>query len=260
MTVVVVTGGHPFDRDAFTAMLDAVIDGDWRHLEQPAAAEQLADASHDADALVFYDMPGIEFTRADPPVRFTDPPPSVVDGFASMLDRGVPMVFLHHAIAGWPTWDAYARMIGGRFHYAPADFGGLAYPASGYRHDVVHEIEVLAPDHPICAGLGTVFTITDELYLFPVRESAVVPLMRSRAGFTSDAFFSADLAIRGERDSRRDWTHPDASALVAWVHQVENSPVAYIQFGDGPETYADPNYRTVVGNAIRWAAAQAPAG
>jgi len=32
------------------------------------------------------------------------------------------------------------------------------------------------------------------------------------------------------------------------------SPIAYIQFGDGPGTYADPNYRRIVANAIRWAA------
>jgi hypothetical protein len=30
--------------------------------------------------------------------------------------------------------------------------------------------------------------------------------------------------------------------------------VAYIQFGDGAATYADPNYRRVLGNAVDWAA------
>jgi type 1 glutamine amidotransferase len=256
----VVTGGHPFDRKAFFAMLDVVVDGTWRHLEQPPAAARIADASLDADVVVFYDMPGVEFTRADPPVRLVDPAAAVVDGFDRMLERGVPMVFLHHAIAGWPTWDAYARLIGGRFHYAAARFEGVDHPASGYRHDVTHEIEVVDPAHPICAGLDPVFTLTDELYLFPVIESGVVPLLRSRASFSSDEFFSADLAIRGERDSRRGWDHPAGSALVAWTRREGNSPVAYIQFGDGPDTYADPNYRTVLGNALRWAAAHASAG
>jgi type 1 glutamine amidotransferase len=253
VTALVVTGGHPFDHDAFFAMIDAVVDGEWRHLEQPAAAARLADASLDADVVVFYDMPGIEFTGADPPVRFSDPGPEVVDGFARMTERGVPMVFLHHAIAGWPTWDGYGRMIGGRFHYAPARFDGIDLPASGYRFGVTHEIEVVDPGHPICAGLDPVFTLTDELYLFPVIESDVTPLLRSRAAFTSAEFFSADLAIRGERGSRRGWEHPAGSRLVGWVRREGRSPIVYLQCGDGPDTYADPNFRTVLGNALRWA-------
>ena len=255
MKALVVTGGHSFDHDAFFAMVDAVVVGEWRHLEQPAAATRLADASIDADVVVFYDLPGVEFTRADPPVRFSEPGPEVIDGFARMTTRGVPMVFLHHAIAGWPTWDAYSRMIGGRFHYAPGRFGGVDLPASGYRFDVTHEIEVVDPDHPICAGLDPVVTLTDELYLFPVIESDVTPLLRSRASFTSDEFFSADLAVRGERDARQGWSHPPGSALIAWARREGNSPIVYIQSGDGPGTHRDPNFRTIVANALRWAVA-----
>jgi len=256
----VVTGGHPFDRDAFLAVFDEIVGLDWTHLEQPSAAEQLATAAESADVVVFYDMPGVKFTRSDPPVVFAEPSVAAVSQFEELLDRGVPLVFLHHAIAGWPTWDAYAAAIGGRFHYAPARFAGIDYPASGYRFDVEHEVEVIDPTHPICAGLEPVFTITDELYLFPVMEADVVPLMRSGARFESDHFFSADLAIRGERGSQRGWEHPAGSALVAWIKQARNSPVAYIQFGDGPATYADENYRRVIGNVVRWAAGQSPAG
>ena len=41
---------------------------------------------------------------------------------------------------------------------------------------------------------------------------------------------------------------------MAWTKTVGASPIAYIQFGDGPVTYADPNFRRIVSNAIRWAA------
>ncbi|MBJ7426039.1 MAG: hypothetical protein JHD22_03800, partial [Ilumatobacteraceae bacterium] len=50
------------------------------------------------------------------------------------------------------------------------------------------------------------------------------------------------------------WTHPAGSNVVAWVKKAGNSPLAYLQFGDGPVTYGDPNFRRVLSNAITWAA------
>ena len=70
-------------------------------------------------------------------------------------------------------------------------------------------------------------------------------------------FKSSGLAIRGQRDSNEGWTHPAGSDLVGWVKHAGNSPIAYLQFGDGPQTYADTNYRRVLGNAVRWAASDA---
>ena len=78
--------------------------------------------------------------------------------------------------------------------------------------------------------------------------------MRSRHEFVDENFYSSNLAVRGQRNERGDWMHPPGSNLVAWVKNAGNSPLAYVQFGDGPQTYADDNYRTVIDNAIRWAA------
>ena len=38
------------------------------------------------------------------------------------------------------------------------------------------------------------------------------------------------------------------------MKRARNSPLVYLQPGDGPATYADPNYRRLVENAIRWTA------
>jgi type 1 glutamine amidotransferase len=255
--VLLVTGGHPFDRDAFLAVFDDRLfdDVEVTHIEHPDALAILtADGTAGHDVLVMYDMPGIEFTRGDPPARFVAPPPEVVEGYAGLLEAGRGMVFLHHAIASWPAWPDFAEIVGGRFHYQPAQLGGRAWPDSGYRFDVTHTVEVLEPDHPLAAGLPDVFEITDELYLFPVLAEQVVPVMRSRHRFVDSGFYSADRAIRGERDSRAGWSHPPGSDLVAWVKHAANSPVAYVQFGDGPGTYADPAYRRAVANAVAWAA------
>ena len=253
--IMVVTKGHPFNHDAFFEVWDALAPGRWTHCEHPEAATLLSpDATSEFDCVVFYDMPGIRFTKADPPTEFLRPPDSFLRDFEALREAGKPLVFLHHAIAGWPAWEEYAHIVGGRFHYRPAVLNGTRYPDSGYRFDVRHTVEVLAPDHPVCAGLGKSFELTDELYLFPVLEADVVPLLRTSFDMTDTSqFYSADLAIRGERDSNENWTHPAGSQLVGWTKHSRNSPVVYLQFGDGPETYADTSFRRVVSNAVNWA-------
>ena len=257
--LLVVTGGHPFEPAPFFAVFDAIAPGRWTHAEQPAAASLLnPDDCAGFDVIVFYDMPGIRFTRADPPTDTPMPGADLQAGLRALLDEGKGLVFLHHAIGGWPAWEEYAHIIGGRFHYQPATLAGIAYPDSGYRFDVTHRVEVVDPTHPICAGLGDGFTITDELYLFPVLTDEVVPLLRTTFALDDPSqFWSTDLAIRGRRNANDGWTHPSGSDLVGWVKHAGNAPVAYLQFGDGPQTYADLNYRQVLANAVGWAASDA---
>jgi type 1 glutamine amidotransferase len=251
----VVTKGHPFDAPAFSAVFDSIEGIRWNHVEHPEALELVEpERAAEFDVFVMYDMPGIVFTRSDPPADFPPPPPGYPEAFRRLLDDGKGMVFLHHAVAGWPAWPGYAEIVGGRFHYQPAELDGVDYPDSGYRHDVDHVVEVLDSAHPICAGLDASFRLTDELYLFPVLEDRVHPLMRSTYEFVDANFYSADRAIRGNRDDSTGWHHPPGSDLVAWTKTEGASPIAYVQFGDGPVTYADVNYRRVVANAIRWAA------
>lgn len=245
--VLVVTGGHPFEAEPFFAVFDELDGiGSWHPATTPEVGH---------DVVVCYDMPGFRFTRADPPVEFVDPTDEHRRVLAELLDAGTGLVFVHHAVAGWPTWPEYAEIVGARFHYQPAALRGVDYPDSGYRFDVRHTVEVLDPAHPVCAGLGGSFELTDELYCFPVLTDSVVPLLRTTFP-THDAgrFYSADLAIRGRRNDNTGWTHPPGSDLVGWVKHAGRSPVAYLQFGDGPVTYADPAFRRVLRNAIVWAA------
>jgi uncharacterized protein len=254
--VLVVTGGHPYQPEPFFTVFDAIAPNAWTHIAQPEAAMQLNSAyCSPFDVIVFYDMPGIYFTKADPPTEMPLPPQTFVDGMHELLDDGKPMVFMHHAIAGWPSWPEYAEIVGGRFHYQPAELRGVAYPDSGYRFDVAHRVEIIDNTHPICDGLGEGFTLTDELYCFPVLADSVVPLMRTTFPIhDTSQFYSADLAIRGARNTNDGWVHPPGSDLVGWVKNARRSPIAYLQFGDGPVTYADALFRRVLSNAIHWAA------
>jgi uncharacterized protein len=67
-------------------------------------------------------MPGITFVDGES-VR-TDPPEDFRQRFLEMLDAGQGFVFLHHAMSAWPSWPAYADIIGGRFHYTPGELHG----------------------------------------------------------------------------------------------------------------------------------------
>ena len=253
---LLITKGHPFEREPFFQAFEHWSDIRTTAVEQPAAQLFFApEHAADWDAFVLYDMPGIQF-QAGGGVRFEDPPESLRRNLTALLERGHGFVFLHHAIAGWPSWPEYADWLGGRFHYAPAELRGQQWPDSGYQLGVQQQISVVA-DHPVTQGLGSGFEIEDELYLCPVFEDEVTPLLRSDARFEDDAFYSADAAIHGRMFSREGWSHPRGSNLVGWTKRVGRSPIVYLALGDGPAAYANPAFRTLVGNAIRWVASEA---
>ena len=73
--VAVVTKGHPFDAPAFFDVFDSNADIEWTHVEHPEAMDLVEpDRAAEFDVFVMYDMPGIDFTRADPPASFRTPP------------------------------------------------------------------------------------------------------------------------------------------------------------------------------------------
>jgi type 1 glutamine amidotransferase len=108
--------------------------------------------------------------------------------------------------------------------------------------------------HPVTAGLPQYFTVRDELYLCPVFEDTVTPLLRSHHAFIDTNFHSAFRAITGNPGTREGWSHPEGSALVGWAKHHRASPIVYLQGGDDATALADPHYRQLVHNAIHWVA------
>lgn len=253
---LVAVRGHPFDRSAFDAMFQAMEGISATMVDQPAAALLMnPEGMRGFDALVLYDMPGLDFQAGAGSPAYLAPGAELQDGLRSLFKEGKGVVALHHALAGWPTWDEYHAWLGGQFLYHPGTVRGEPKPDSGYCHDIDYFVEVVA-DHPVTLGIPKSFPIRDELYLCPVFEDAVTPLLRSRASFSREHFWSADLAVRGEINSREGWEHPPGSNLIGWTRQVEASRLVYLQPGDGPSAYDNPHYRRLIENAIHWVAAQ----
>lgn len=250
--ILVATKGHPFDKAAFFALFDAMRGVTWTHVEQPAAAQLLSpEAAASFSALVFYDVPGLQFRTPAPP-RMIEPTAAMRDGFERLLRAGKPLIFLHHAAAGWPAWDRYAEVVGARFFYQPGTYKGRAYPASGYLFPVRYRAKPVA-EHPVTAGLEEGFELEDELYLFDLLEPDIVPLLEAEFAFERDRFHSAAEALAGRMRSREGWDHPPGTALIAWARRVEASPVVYIQCGNDGATFGHPSFRTLLANAVAWA-------
>ena len=254
--MLTVTGGHRVDLDAFAEMMAAVA-GErgwrWAHAVHPGASAWLdGDAPKRWSAILLHDLCGLELRRGEPPTAI-DPDPADIDRLGGMLAAGQGLVVLHHALASWPAWDAWADAVGGRFLYAPASLRGAAWPSSGTRI-ATYDVDVVAPDHPVCAGVGDL-TLHDELYLCPVFTDEVVPLVRARVDMDPHLFTSTyEHVLVGEADAPDCDGHPPGTDLVVWATAAGPSPIVYVQPGDSAATFAVPGFRRLVGNAIEWVA------
>ncbi|OJJ21604.1 hypothetical protein BKI52_13905 [marine bacterium AO1-C] len=252
INALLVTKGHAFQEIPFFSMIDDLGTWDdevtinWKHVKHPKALAAFEPArTDDYDVVVFYDMPGVVFTNNPAqPFQHAEPPAEFKKNFMDLVDKGKGMVFIHHAIGGWPTWKEYTELIGGKFQFMPGEVGGKNYPGSGYRFYEPQTISVLDTSHPIVEGLGTAFKMRDEVYLYPVLEDDVVPLLRSDFNFVSENFANGGLGFK---------EHPKGSDLIAWVRASGKSPIAYLQPGHGPQIYSDNNYKRLIVNAIKWA-------
>ena len=251
LNILLVTRGHPFDRDTFFDVFDSNPEIQYSNVEHPAAQFMFnPEMAKRFDCYVQYDMPGVQFGDAGP--EYPEPPEFYKEGVRAMGEAGCPLVIMHHAAAAWPAWPEWAEIVGGHFLYTPMKSRGVHKPDSGYNIDVSHRVSPVL-DHPITAGIKP-FKIVDEVYLSQVFEDSVIPLFTSDWEFTRNNFYSAaNAVVRGELNSNDDWHHDNGSNLVGWIKTYKNAPVVYLQFGDGPSAYENPNFRRILAQAIKWA-------
>jgi type 1 glutamine amidotransferase len=251
--LLAITGGHRFDLEAFDAMLAAVCDTlgwEWAHATQPDAQRWLRpEHAGRWNAIVLHDVPGLGLARgAEPAPRA--PSAEVREGVLGLLAAGQGIVATHHALAGWPTWDDWAGVLGGRFLYAPGRLRGTDLPASGYRM-ATYRVDVVDPCHPVCGGVEPV-EVTDELYLCPVFEDEVTPLLATDADISAATMIDTYREVRfGERATAIEQR---GSRLVGWARVHGPSHIVYVLPGHSGATMRHPQYRLLLANACAWVA------
>ena len=127
---------------------------------------------------------------------------------------------------------------------------GEEYLDSGYRHDVKYVASPVG-NHPIIKDIDP-FEVTDELYLSHVFENDVTPFLQSDYSFTKENFYSAAQALEGKLYSNEGWSHIDTSNVIGWTKKYGNSPIVYIQCGDGPSAYENKNIRKLIQQSLEW--------
>ena len=104
LNVLVITGGHDFDRKSFFEMFDSFDKITYQELKHPEANMQLGQIDPKTfDAVVFYDMPK---TISD----------TEKESYYKLLKVGKGLLFLHHSLASYQDWKEFKTIIGGKYH------------------------------------------------------------------------------------------------------------------------------------------------
>jgi type 1 glutamine amidotransferase len=142
------------------------------------------------------------------------------------VEAGGGIVVLHHALLDYQTWTWWSEeVVGGRYRLQRE--GGA--PSSSVSND--QQIAVtLAAAHPVLDGIAP-FRIQDETYKNLYFSPKIHPLL------TTD--------------------NPTSDVNVAWIGPCATARVVAIQLGHGRSAFRHPSYRTLVHNAVRWAAGKA---
>ncbi|RVQ68674.1 ThuA domain-containing protein [Croceicoccus ponticola] len=243
--------GHAFDRNAFEDMFRAC-GAEPTIVDQPAASAMIeADLLGDYDAIALHDMWGLDFRapRDERPAS-VEPSDALKAGWQTILSRGTGVLAIHHAIAAWPAWDDYARMLGGRFLYRDGMLDGAMRQDSGYCPDVFYRART--EPHAVTRGVADEIDFLDELYAMEVLDSeGLEPILTRVTDIEPGRFISAKKAVR-RIEGGPDWSPSSDNRLLGWAKTAGHSRVVYLQPGDGPQTFAHGEYRALITNALRW--------
>jgi type 1 glutamine amidotransferase len=213
--VLLVTGGHPFEKEQFFKLFQDNPDITYQAVEHPHAHALLkAEAAKQYDVIVTYDY-GQKITeeaKAD---------------FVARLKEGKGLVVLHHAIAAYPAWPEYWNIIGAHYYLAATNVHGVLKPRSAWKEGMDFRLHIPDPAHPVTRGLSD-FDIHDETYKWFDVAKDCHPLV------TTD--------------------EPESNNVIAWAKTYKGTRVVYIQSGHGHAAYENPNYQQLLRQAIRWTA------
>lgn len=213
--VLVVTGGHGFQQKEFLDVFEGHPDIAVTHLDQKQGGEFVDNiAAWPYRVIVLYNHNQ----------KMTEEQRA---NFLKLMDKGVGLVVLHHASALYTDWPEWQKISGIVYHLGPWEENGVKMPASTYKDGVHMTVHVADPRHPITRGIKD-FEITDENY----KGMSFDP--KAHVLLTTDS--------------------PTNDKVLAFTKTYRKSRVVFLQLGHDQQAYTDANYRTLVAQAIRWAA------
>jgi type 1 glutamine amidotransferase len=159
--------------------------------------------------------------------------------FVNYIHAGGGFVGLHASSTAEPKWPWYQQLLGAKFRTHP-----WVQKAT---------VTVLDPTHPAVHGLPASWTRSDEWYEFQQEPVNVTPLLT-----VSETRWHGDGIV--EQGTRGGAIPPagDPAAVVAphvicWCHEFEGGRAFYSAMGHFAESYFEPEMRTLVLSAVRWA-------
>ena len=212
--VLLITGGHDFDKPLFYAMLKSFPGVSYEEVKHPDALAMFRPENRKSyDVVLLYDMPKAisEQEKVD---------------FINTIEEGKGMVVLHHAYCSYQDWPEYKTIIGGRYYQkAWTDDNGNEYLASTYKHDVRFKINVAGKKHPVTKGIGD-FEILDETYGNGSVNDGVHVLLTTN--------------------------EPTSTSSVAWANRYGKSDIVTILLGHDNNAWTNPNFTQLLLQAIQW--------
>jgi len=213
--VLVITGGHEFEKEQFFKVFKDNREITFQSVEHPDAYSLLkAEAAKQYDVIVMYDFNQkiSDEAKAD---------------FVARLKEGKGLVVLHHAIATYPDWPEYWKIIGARYYLQKTVVDGMEKARSAYKHGVDFTIHVADPEHPVTRGVND-YKIHDETYKWFDVAKECHPLLTTE--------------------------EPESNPVIAWAKTYEKARVFYMQSGHDHFAYENPEFQQILKQAIRWTA------
>ena len=147
----------------------------------------------------------------------------------SLLDKGVGLTVVHHAIAGFPNWIEYEDIIGATYVLEEQTRDSVFFPRPTWKHGVDMDIKVEDSEHPITDGISD-FRIHDETYKSWVYHD------------NNHLLLSTD--------------HELSNHQIAWTHETDHSKAFYIQLGHDEHAFTNEQFQKILSRGIKWTAGQ----
>ncbi len=221
LRVLVVTGGHGFDKKVFPQTFAGHADIDVKFANGGKPFEDIS--KWDADVMVLYNFKQKISAKSKA-------------NFLKLLDRGVGLVCLHHAVAAYPDWEEYEKIIGATYSLKKGLVrNGMKYMRPVWKHGVDFNVRIEDRTHPITKGMKN-FKIHDESYKGWVHHPG------------SHVLLTTDQPLNNHR--------------LAWTRFYGKSKarVFFIQLGHGKHAFQSKDFQTLTAQGIRWVGGKLPAG